>query len=88
MDYAARVQSLRSAYDKATARKEDKENELDKLKLEYKNLVVECKNIYNCKPNELSGLIEEKQKDVDKKLLEAETSLKTVKENLSANDKS
>ena len=88
MDYAARVQSLRSAYDKATARKEDKENELDKLKLEYKNLVLECKNVYNCKPNELSGLIEKKQKTVDKKLVEAEISLKTVKENLNANDKS
>ena len=56
--------------------------------LEYKNLVLECKNVYNCKPNELSSLIEKKQKTVDKKLVEAESSLKTVKENLKDNDKS
>jgi hypothetical protein len=81
-DYVKRVNDLRSSLDKATARKEDRENELNTLKIEYTNLVNKIKETFNCEPTELKDLIIAKTQKVDELLTDAETKLKEITDNI------
>ena len=81
-DYVKRVNDLRSSLDKATARKEDRENELNTLKIEYTNLVNNIKETFNCEPTELKDLIIAKTQKVDELLTDAETKLKEITDNI------
>jgi chromosome segregation ATPase len=84
-DYVERVKSLRSSLDKASARKEDRENELKKIKKQYQELVQECKNTYNCEPKDLKDLIAKKEEVVSELLEKAESCLEEVNNNLGTN---
>lgn len=83
-DYVKRVNDLRSALDKATARKEDRETELDTLKKEYKTLVETIQETFNCEPKDLKTLITSKSEKVESLLSEAETKLKEIVDNIGA----
>lgn len=81
-DYVKRVNDLRSSLDKATARKEDRESELETLKKEYTDLMIKIKEAFNCEPAELKNLINEKSEKVDSLLSEAEIKLKEILDNI------
>lgn len=83
-DYVKRVNELRSSLDKATARKEDRENELNSLKQEYLSLVQNIKNTFDCEPNDLKTLIATKSEKVEQLLTEAETKLAEIIDNIGA----
>lgn len=83
-DYVKRVNDLRSSLDKATARKEDRETELDTLKKEYTALVNTIQQTFNCDPKDLKNLITTKSEKVESLLSEAETKLKEIVDNIGA----
>jgi hypothetical protein len=84
-DYVKRVNDLRSSLDKATARKEDRENELDLLKKEYLSLVENIKQTFGCDPTDLKTLITTKSEKVEQLLTDAETKLSEITDNIGAN---
>lgn len=84
-DYVERVRALRSSLDKASARKEDRENELKVIKKQYQDLVQQCKDDYNCEPKELKNLIVTKEQVVSELLEKAESCLEEVNSNLGTN---
>lgn len=84
-DYVERVKTLRSSLDKASARKEDRENELKVIKKQYQDLVQQCKENYDCEPKELKDLITIKEQVVSELLATAETCLEEVNSNLGTN---
>lgn len=84
-DYVERVKTLRSSLDKASARKEDRENELKIIKKQYQDLVQQCKDDYDCEPKELKTLMANKEIVVSELLEKAEKCLEEVNNNLGTN---
>jgi hypothetical protein len=79
-DYAERVEALKSTLDKALGILETKEDQLNKMKTKYENLVTECKTTYGCELKDLKTKIATQQSEVETKLSEAETKLQELRD--------
>lgn len=75
-----RYNALIKEINKAEGIKSSKEKEIEKLKLEYAELSKECKENFDCEPNELSSKIKELGIEISNKIEEAEKLLKLLQE--------
>lgn len=84
LTYAERVQKLRTSLDKATARKEEKEETRKNLIKEFDDLKKKCKDLFDCNIDELAKKIVEKELQLEKLISDSEEKLKTVTDNLNS----
>jgi hypothetical protein len=72
------IESYKSQKSTAIGKVQVLQSNLEKYKKEYQDAVKECSEVYNCKPKDLSALIEQKHNNLETKLSEIETKLKVL----------
>lgn len=80
-NYAKRVEALKNNLTKAQLQKENKHEELKKLRTQMENLKKKCEEQFQCKPSELKSKIEELKVSLIEKIKLAEDKLEKINQN-------